>query len=147
MSTARGRTENPIVTRRPDDAHTFQMIYDDLGGESRGFGYACSDDGLSWSAGTTVAVPGGTRTPFALIAMTDAELLKHKADILKYGVMKPADFNATNTSLQWAFYTVTQRMPGFDWEGFSASIVRMSWKSDDSAVKRTRQNPGHLRGR
>ena len=85
--------------------------------------------------------------------MTDAELLKHKADILKYGVMKPADFNATNTSLQWAFYTATQRMPGFDWEGFSASIVRMSWKSDDalksddSAVTRTRQNPEHLRGR
>ena len=42
-----GRTENPIVTRRPDDPHKFQMIYDDLGGESRGFGYACSDDGLS----------------------------------------------------------------------------------------------------
>ena len=122
-----GRTENPIVTRRPDDPHTFQMIYDDLGGESRGFGYACSEDGLSWSAGTAVTVPGGTRTPFALIAMTDAELLKHKADILMYGVMTPADFNATNTSLQWAFYTASQRIPGFEWEGFSASIVRMSW--------------------
>ena len=34
-----GNTENPIVSRRPDKPSAFHMVYDDLSGESRGFGY------------------------------------------------------------------------------------------------------------
>ena len=52
-----GRTENPIVSRRPDDPKQFQMVYDDLGGESRGFGYACSATGLTWGKGVNVPIP------------------------------------------------------------------------------------------
>jgi hypothetical protein len=37
--------ENPIVTSRPDDANAYHAVYD--GGGHPGFGYACSEDGLT----------------------------------------------------------------------------------------------------
>ena len=77
-----GRTENPIVSRRPDDPKQFHMLYDDLSGESRGFGYACSSTGLTWDKGVNVPIPGGVRTPFGLLPLTDSERAAHKADIL-----------------------------------------------------------------
>ena len=107
-------------------------------GESRGFGYACSDDGLSWQKGVNVATPGGTRTPFGLLPMTEAEKAARKADVLRAGVITPAQFDATNTSLQWLFYTGGHLGGGnhpaephglgvSGWEGFHASIVQLSW--------------------
>ena len=98
-----GRTENPIVSRRPDDPKRFQMVYDDLGGESRGFGYACSADGLTWGKGVNVPIPGGVRTPFGLLPLTAAERAAHKAEILAHGILTPSTFDAANTSLQYLF--------------------------------------------
>lgn len=100
-----GYTENPIISRRPDDPRSFQMVYDDLSDESRGFGYACSRDGLDWAKGANVAIPGGTRTPFGLLPMTPKEIVNRKGDILAAGIINASDIGAVNTSLQWAFYT------------------------------------------
>jgi hypothetical protein len=121
-----GFTENPIVSRRPDDPLKFHAVYDDLSAESVGFGYTCSDDGLRWSKGTRVLMPNGTRTPFGLLPLTAAELAARKADVLSYGVLNESSFGAANTSLQWAFYT-TRSVAGSRWEGFRASIVQLSW--------------------
>ena len=118
-----GRTENPIVSRRPDNPRSFHMVYDDLGGEGYGFGYACSEDGLHWSKGVNVAVHGGVRTPFGLLPLTESEKSARKADILAAGVLNESTFDAANTSLQWAFYTANR--PG--WEEFFASIVQIKW--------------------
>jgi hypothetical protein len=32
------------------------MVYDDLSGERRGFGYACSEDGLAWHSGAEIVL-------------------------------------------------------------------------------------------
>ena len=48
-------------------------------------------------------MPGGTRTPFGMLPMTEAERAARKADILRAGVITPAQFGAKNTSLQWLF--------------------------------------------
>jgi len=66
-----------------------------------GFGYACSEDGLVWSPGMTVAVPGGARTPFGLIPLTAGEQAARRADVLAAGVLNASTYNAANTSLQW----------------------------------------------
>lgn len=142
-----GNTENPIVSRRPDDAAAFHMVYDDLSGERRGFGYACSQDGLKWGRGVNVPVPDGARTPFGLVPLTPAERAARKADVLAAGVLTTASYEAANTSLYWAFYT-GQHFPIADggerggkghgkglgaglalggWEGFKAAIVQLSW--------------------
>ena len=109
-------------------------------GESRGFGYACSDDGLRWQKGVNVAMPGGTRTPFGLLPLTEAERAARKPDILRAGVISKAQFGWKNTSLQWLFYTGGHLGGGDNhlagphglgvgggWEGFHASIVQLSW--------------------
>lgn len=138
-----GFTENPIVSRRPDDPNAFHMVYDDLSGERRGFGYSCSQDGLRWSKGVNIALPDGSRTPFGLVPLTSSEKAARRADILQAGVLTPATIDAPNTSLQWAFYT-GQHFPTYGgtsgggrtvegglgtggWEGFKAAIVQLSW--------------------
>ena len=135
---------SPIVSRRPDDPSAFHMVYDDLTAERRGFGYACSHDGLNWQHGVNVALPDGARTPFGLLPLSAAEKTTRRADILAAGVVTAAELDAKNTSLQWAFYT-GQHFPvrtGGDsqqgvegqsrsktggWEGFKAAIVQLAW--------------------
>jgi len=116
-----GGTENPIIQRRPDNEKGFQMVYDDLHGEGRGFGYAVSDDGINWAKGINVAVPGGTRTPFGLVPMTNAEKLRHSHDLLDYGILNATTIDKKNSSLQWLFYTVG------GWEAFRTAVVQVSW--------------------
>lgn len=118
-----GYTENPIVNRRPDNASQFQMVFDDLAAEHEGFGYACSADGLKWSKSVLVTVPGGTRTPFGLVAMTKAEKAARKADVIAAGILTDKEYDAPNTSLQWAFFTQNQH----GWEAFRTSIVQIAW--------------------
>jgi len=118
-----GFTENPIVSRRPDKPAAFQMVFDDLAAEHEGFGYACSKDGLQWSESVLVPVPGGTRTPFGLLPMTEAEKAARKADVLAAGIITAKDYVAANTSLQWAFFTQNQH----GWEAFRTSIVQIAW--------------------
>lgn len=118
-----GFSENPIVSRRPDDPRAFQVVIDNLGGEAAGFGYGCSEDGLHWERTTAVAVPGGTRTPFGLLPMTPQEVSDRRADILGYGVLNASSIAAPNTSLQWLFYS--QTVGG--WEEFRAGIVQLKW--------------------
>ena len=108
-------------------------------GERRGFGYACSSDGLKWEKGVSVALPDGARTPFGLVPLTAAERAARRSDILAAGVLTPASFDATNTSLQWAFYTGQHFPVGpggagsgshveeGGWEGFKAAVVQLSW--------------------
>lgn len=132
---------SPIVSRRPDDSSSFHMVYDDLSAERQGFGYACSHDGLTWQRGVNVALPDGARTPFGLLPLTPAEMAARRADILAAGVLTVGELNATNTSLQWAFYT-GQHFPASGaeqrketqlrfgtggWEGFKAAIVQLAW--------------------
>eukprot|EP01052_Picozoa_sp_SAG31_P034676 SAG31_NODE_4085_length_3602_cov_1.971168_2_plen_120_part_00 len=119
------------------------MVYDDLSGERRGFGYACSQDGLTWQHGVNVALPDGARTPFGLLPLSPAEKAARRADILAAGVLTAAELDATNTSLQWAFYTghfpvrtsadarqhegAQARTSTGGWEGFKAAIVQLAW--------------------
>ena len=91
--------------------------------QGRGFGYVCSNDGLAWQRGSVVAVPGGTRTPYGLLPLTTAELVRRRADVLRYNVIDAAGYDKPNTSLQWSFYTV--EVGG--WEEFRASIVQLTW--------------------
>ena len=116
-----GYSENPIVSRRPDDSSKFQVVMDNLADEGAGFAYGCSDDGLHWEATSLVKVPTGTRTPFGLLPLTPSEVEQWTEAILAYGVI--SNVSATNTSLQWAFYTVNQG----PWEVFFASIVQLAW--------------------
>ncbi len=118
-----GFSENPIVSRRPDDPAQFQVVIDDLGGEARGFAYACSADGLNWARAAPVAVPGGVRTPFGLLPMTPAEVAARAADIIAYGVLNATALNAPNTSLQWLFFSQTEG----GWESFRAAVVQLRW--------------------
>jgi hypothetical protein len=112
------------------------MVYDDLSAERRGFGYACSQDGITWQHGVNVALPNGARTPFGLVPLSATEKAARRADILAAGVLTKAELDATNTSLQWAFYT-GQKFPAQEqaqsrsrtgaWEGFKAAIVQLAW--------------------
>lgn len=79
--------ENPIVSSRPDNAKAFHAVYD--GGAHPGFGYACSEDGLTWAKGEGIVTPqfGSVRTPFGLVPMTASEVTAREADILEYGVL------------------------------------------------------------
>eukprot|EP00040_Diaphanoeca_grandis_P040590 m.5399 g.5399 ORF g.5399 m.5399 type:complete len:404 (-) comp4381_c0_seq1:230-1441(-) len=116
-----GFTENPVVSRRPDDATAFHAVYDDLADEGMGFGYVCSDDGINWGKEIRVPVEGGTRTPFGLVPLSATELTNREADVIAFGVLNASGYHEHNTSLQWAFYTRG------GWEGFHASIVQLSW--------------------
>lgn len=85
--------ENPIVMRRPDNGKAFHAVYD--GGGHPGFGYACSEDGLSWASGVAVTTPfNSVRTPAGLVPMTAAEVTEREADILAYGVLNASQLHA-----------------------------------------------------
>ena len=123
-----GFSENPIVARRPDNASAFHVVFDDLAHQRRGFGYACSEDGLTWDRYTVVNVSagGGCRTPFGLIPMMPDEIHARTSDILRYGVLNSSSqLYAGNTSLQWLFYS--QQQPSRNWEAFRAAIVQLRW--------------------
>lgn len=117
--------ENPVVTTRPDNAKAFHAVFD--GGAHPGFGYACSEDGISWGVGVGVPYTAAqsVRTPFGLVPMTAAEIKDREKDILDYGVLTPAQLHAPNTSLQWVFLTAHNNAD--NWEHFSASIVQLKW--------------------
>jgi len=119
-----GYSENPVVSRRPDDAGTFHAVFDFLGREAEGFGYACSADGLEWEQAALVAVPGGCRTPFGLLPMTPAEASARRADVLAYGVVNASSIDAPNTALHWLFFTAND---AGGYENFRAAIVQIEW--------------------
>jgi len=119
-----GYSENPIVSRRPDNVRSFQLVMDYLGREESGFGYACSANGLDWEGASLVPVPGGVRTPFGLLPLTDAEVLAWTPEIIEYGVINASEIGAHNTSLQWLFYSVNTPQ---NWEEFRATIVQLNW--------------------
>jgi hypothetical protein len=100
-----GFSENPIVTRRPDNPRAFQVLHDALNAEAKGFGYSCSEDGLAWEDSTLVPLPFGARTPFGMVAMTPAEVQRMAPAILQYGVLNASQIGAANTALSWLFYT------------------------------------------
>lgn len=118
-----GFSENPIVSRRPDDARAFHLVIDYIGQEGRGFGYACSDDGLVWGTASLIPVPGGARTPFGLLPLTDAEVATWAPAIIEYGIINASGVGAANTSLHWLFYSAETPQ----WEEFRASIVQLRW--------------------
>jgi hypothetical protein len=55
--------------------------------------------------------------------MTPQEVADRREDILGYGVLNASTIAATNTSLQWLFYS--QIVGG--WEEFRAGIVQLKW--------------------
>lgn len=61
--------ENPTVTKltRPDGSSIFVAVFDTVYSETHGFGLSWSEDGLQWSPGVDVPLPGGCRTPLGLI--------------------------------------------------------------------------------
>ena len=109
-----GYSENPIVSRRPDDASAFQVVHDVINGEGKGFGFACSADGLEWSPSQLIATPFGARTPLGLVPMTPAEVARMAPAIAAYGVLNASQIGAPNSSLAWLFYTSCPP-PGGDW--------------------------------
>ena len=115
-----GFSENPIVSRRPNNASMFQVVHDVINGEKVGFGYGCSADGLTWPATTVIPLPQGCRTPFGLVPMTPAEVAARTPDILRYGSINETQLAAPGAALAWLFYTVTP--PGGDFEAFWAAI-------------------------
>lgn len=118
-----GYSENPIVSRRPDDATAFQLVIDWIGQEGDGFGYACSDDGLAWEPAVFVKSPGGCRTPFGFVPMTAAEITEWTPSIVAYGVINASQIGAHNTSMAWLYYS--QQQGG--WEVFRAAFVQFQW--------------------
>ena len=51
-------------------------VFDDIAGESEGFGMTWSLDGIAWTTGQLIAVPGGgARAPMGLIDMGDGTVL------------------------------------------------------------------------
>ena len=60
-----GHAENPVVTWLPH-RQLYVAVFDDLASEADGFGLAQSADGVHWT-GALVPVPGGARTPLALV--------------------------------------------------------------------------------
>ena len=119
-----GYSENPIVSRRPDDAQQFHLIIDYIGLEGSGFGYACSSNGLDWDKAILITIPGGARTPFGLLPMSDAEVKSFTPAIIAYGIINAAEIGALNTSLQWLFYSVNT---AHNWEEFRTTIVQLKW--------------------
>jgi hypothetical protein len=119
-----GYTENPVVSHRPDIASSYHAVYDNLSGENKGFGYVCSEDGISWESGSVVNTPGGCRTPFGLIPLDSNEIKQFTPLILSYGVINATQLNNVNSSLQWSFYTQNDQ-DGY--ESFVASITYLSW--------------------
>merc|ERR1712232_787694 len=65
-----GSAENPIVTFLPSFG-VYLAVFDDLVNELHGFGMSTSRDLLRWSPRTRVPVPGGARTPLAVIPEDD----------------------------------------------------------------------------
>jgi len=67
------------------------------------------------------------------VPMTPAEVARHTADILRYGVINATQIGAPGTSLQWLFYTSCPP-PGGDYcigsgrgfESFYAAILQLS---------------------
>jgi len=59
-------SENPIVTYIPDQK-IYIAVMDAINNESNGFVYSWSSDGLIWTPGQLVTVPGGVRAPLGLI--------------------------------------------------------------------------------
>ena len=124
---ARG-IENPVISRRPDDANAFHTVYDGGAGlQGAGFGYACSEDGLEWSPGVGVGYPFGTsaRTPFGLVPLSQAEVAARAEEIVAYGVLNRTQLHAPNSSLSWLF--LTGHSANETWEHFQTSIVYLSW--------------------
>ena len=129
-----GFAENPIVSRRPDDASAFQVIHDVINAEAVGFGFGCSADGLDWERTTVVPLPFGARTPFGLLPMTPSEVAARAADIVGYGVINASQLHAPNSQLSWLFYTSCPPPGGSGcigggagWEEFYVSIVYQRW--------------------
>ena len=111
-----------LYMQRPNGG--FHAVYDSLGTESRGFGYTCSDDGLTWGPGVVVSTPTGCRTPFGLIALTPAEVEEMAPAIVAFGAVNASQIGAPNSSLAWSFYTYNTA-PGY--EVFQASITYLAW--------------------
>ena len=118
-----GYSENPIVSRRPDNPNAFHLVIDWIMQEDKGFGYSCSNDGIRWSEASMVRTPAGCRTPFGLVPLTDKEIETFSSKIIRYGVINASQIRAANTSLQWAFYTRNTDT----WEVFHSSIVQLVW--------------------
>lgn len=119
-----GFTENPVVSHRPDDSSAYHAVYDNLSGESEGFGYVCSNDGISWGKGSVVKTQNGCRTPFGLIPLDDNEIKEFTPLILEYGVINQTQLSNVNSSLQWSFFTQNDDQR---YESFVASITYLSW--------------------
>ena len=109
-----GFSENPIVSRRPNNASSFQLLHDMIGREAQGFGYACSDNGLDWGGSELIETPFGARTPFGMVAMTAAEVARMRGHILSWGVINATQIDAPNSALSWLFYSSCPP-PGGDW--------------------------------
>lgn len=99
-------SENPVVSRRADNASVFQVVHDVINAERTGFGYGCSLNGLDWPATAVVALPAGCRTPFGLVPMTAAEVAARTPDILAFGAVNASQLAAPGATLSWLFYSV-----------------------------------------
>jgi len=112
-----GYTENPIVSHRPDNPNSYQVVFDYLGKEDQGFGYMCSDDGFNWFDLQLVAIPGGCRTPYGLIPFTSEEEFQYKELLLLDGSKEKVE------QLYWLFFT--QNVGNY--EVFRNAIVKLSF--------------------
>lgn len=120
-----GYSENPIVSRRADNASAFQLLHDALGAEAQGFGYACSADGLAWGPSALVRTPLGARTPLGMLPMTAAETAAMTPALLAYGVLNASQIGAAQSALSWVFFT--QHAAGGGWESVYTGIVYQAW--------------------
>ena len=113
------------MSRRPDNASAFHVVFDDLADETAGFGYSCSADGLNWEPAVMVPLSSGCRTPFGLVPMNATEIDRMREAILSFGVLGADKImtigTANSSSLQWLFRT---RQEGA-WEVFQTAIVQL----------------------
>lgn len=70
-----GYSENPIVTWLPSPHNKYIAVFDDLRGQSTGFGFSWSADGVNWQTPSAlVGVPTGARTPLGSMLEKDGTL-------------------------------------------------------------------------
>ena len=115
-----GRIENPIVTTMAEGGYL--AVFDHQLLEGSAFGVSRSHDGRSWSEAIPVDVPGGCRTPFGLVALTQHEAESYRERLIRFGVTTLDATRDANSTLMWLVYTHGNED---GWERIKSAVVEV----------------------